>query len=179
MANTARVVDEANTMSRSLLHALRARASETPATSADDATTITLRVGPEQELLVVEKRLIPRRCSWANTMPDQCNGSFVRLAVQFWQEDHSARTTASAFTEFRVTFATFAESFAPGVEPPREGFWDGHPGVRPGGARPAAELAPQLNAAHARHLDQTRALRRSRLQLILRGVRTLTLTLTR
>ena len=164
-------------MSRSLLHALRARASDTPAASADDATTLTLRVGPEQEPLMVDKRLIPRRCAWANKMPDQCNPSFVRLAVQFWQE--GARTTASAFTEFRVTFATFAESFAPGVEPPRDGFWDGHPGVRPGGARPAAELAPQLNAAHARHLDQTRALRRSRLQLILRGVRTLTLTLTR
>ena len=81
-------------MSRSLLHALRARASDTPAASAGDATTLTLRVGPEQEPLMVDKRLIPRRCAWANTMPDQCNPSFVRLAVQFWQEGD--RTTSKA-----------------------------------------------------------------------------------
>ena len=80
-------------MSRSLLHALRARASDTPAASAGDATTITLR--PGQELLMVEKRLIPRRCAWATKMPDQCNPSFVRLALQFWKE--GTRTTASAF----------------------------------------------------------------------------------
>lgn len=153
-------------MSLSLLHALRARASDTPAVSAGDAT-MTLRVGPELELLMVEKRLIPRRCSWSHKIPEQRNPEFVRLVLQFWQE--GSRTTASAFTEFRVTFATFAESFAPGIEPPREGFWDGHPGALPGSAHPAAELVPQLNAAHARHLDQTRALRRSRLQLILRG----------
>lgn len=153
-------------MSLSLLHALRARASDTPAVSAGDAT-MTLRVGPEPELLMVEKRLIPRRCSWSHKIPEQRNPEFVRLVLQFWQE--GSRTTASAFTEFRVTFATFAESFAPGIEPPREGFWDGHPGALPGSAHPAAELVPQLNAAHARHLDQTRALRRSRLQLILRG----------
>ena len=153
-------------MSHSLLHALRARASDMPAVSAGDAT-MTLRVGPELELLVVEKRLIPRRCSWSHKIPEQRNPEFVRLVLQFWQE--GSRTTASAFTEFRVTFATFAESFAPGIEPPRDGFWDGHPGALPGRAHPAAELVPQLNAAHARHLDQTRALRRSRLQLILRG----------
>ena len=141
-------------MSHSLLHALRARASDTPAVSAGDAA-LTLRVGLELELVVVEKL-------------KQCNNpDFVRLVVQFWQE--GARTTASAFTEFKVTFDTFAESFAPGIEPPREDFWDGHPGTLPGRAHPAAELVPQLNAAHARYLDQTRALRRSRLQLILRG----------
>ena len=142
-------------MSHSLLHALRARASDTPAVSAGDAA-LTLRVGLELELVVVEKL-------------KQCNNpDFVRLVVQFWQE--GARTTASAFTEFKVTFDTFAESFAPGIEPPREDFWDDHPGtLLPGRAHPAAELVPQLNAAHARYLDQTRALRRSRLQLILRG----------
>ena len=166
-SDTAQAVASTPTrMSHSLLHAVRARASDTPAVSAGDAT-VTLRVGPERELLTVEKRLIPRCCSWSHIIPEQCDPAFARLVVQFWQE--GARTTASAFTEFRVTFATFAESFAPGIEPPREGFWDGHPGALPGRAHPAAELVPQLNAAHARHLDQTRALRRSRLQLILRG----------
>ena len=73
-------------MSLSLLHALRARASDTPAVSAGDAT-MTLRVGPELELLMVEKRLIPRRCSWSHKIPEQRNPEFVRLVLQFWQED--------------------------------------------------------------------------------------------
>ena len=133
--------------------------------------TMTLLLGPELEPLMVAKRLIAQRSLFAEggqpiailKIPER-NPVFMRLVVQFWQE--GARTTASAFTEFSCTFATFAESFAPGIED----LWDSAALSCPDTqSRPAAELVPQLNAAHARHLDQTCALRRSRLQLILRG----------
>ena len=55
-------------MSRSLLHALRARASDTPAASAGDATTITLRVGPEQELLIGAQPELKQPYGWREMM---------------------------------------------------------------------------------------------------------------